>query len=66
MKVDAKAIKNEDGTFILVNLNGEPLTYKIKILDKEIEMKPKENLLIWELTDLKAYGINIINFDELC
>lgn len=67
MKVDAKVIKNEDGTFRLVNLNGEPFTYKIKIIDdKEIELKPKQDLLIWEMTDLKCYGINIINLDELC
>ncbi len=67
MKADAKAIKNKDGTFRLVNLNGEPFTYKIKIIDdKEIELKPKPNLLIWEMADLQAYGVNIINLDELC
>lgn len=67
MKADAKAIKNEDGTFRLVNLNGDPFTYKIKLYDdKEIELKPKQDLLIWEMTDLQAYGVNIINLDELC
>lgn len=67
MKVDAKAIKNEDGTFRLVKLNGEPFTYKIKLYNnEEIELKPKQNLLILEMSDLQAYGVNIINLDELC
>ena len=67
MKVDAKVIKNEDGTFRLVNLNGEPFTYKIKLYNnEEIELKPRQDLLIWEITDIKYYGVNIINLDELC
>ena len=67
MKVDAKGIKNDDGTFRLVDMNGEPFIYKLKLINgQEIEIKIKKDLEIWEMTDLKAYGVNIINLNELC
>ena len=64
--IEARGIKNDDGTFRLVDMNGEPLKMKLKLVDKEIELKIKQDLLIWEMTDLQAYGVNIINLDALC
>lgn len=64
--IDAKAIKNEDGTFRVVDMNDEPLKLKWNICGNEHELTCGQHLEMYSLCDLKYYGVNIINFDELC
>ena len=64
--MDAICIKNDDGTFRLTDLEGNDLVLELKITDDHtINIHVKKDLLIWEMTDLKAYGVNIINLEEI-
>ena len=63
--MDAICIKNDDGTFRLTDLEGNDLVLELKLLNGHaIKVPAKKDLLIWEMTDLKAYGVNIINLEE--
>ena len=64
--IEARAIKNDDGTFSVVDMNGKPLKWTWKICGREIEFKCSQHLELYSLTDLKCYGINIINLNEVC
>ena len=64
---EARIVLNSNGTFKLVDINGEPMKMKFKIGDKEYENLYKQDLTISDLYDIKnCYGVNIINLDELC
>ena len=63
--IEAKGIKNEDGTFRVVDMNDEPLKLKLNFGGKNHEILCDKHLEFYNLCDLKCYGVNIINLDEL-
>ena len=63
---NAWVIKNEDGTFRLVDADGEPLKMKWNIGGQIHENLISQKLEMYNLSDLKCYGVNIINFDDIC
>ena len=64
--MDARLIRNDNGTYRLVDLEGNDLMMEWKIGDTVHKTKIQTELTQSDLWDLQYYGVNIINPEDLC
>lgn len=64
--MNAKLVLNPNGTYKLVDLEGNDLEIEANLLNGiPLNMKIKKDLNLMEINDLREfYGIDIINFNE--
>jgi len=58
-------IKNNDGTYHITHLDGKDFEIHYKIGEKEYTMKIRKNLDLMSLNDLKFYGIEFVNLEDI-
>ena len=64
--MDAKLIKNDDGTFRLVDLEGNDFMLEFMIGNTLHKTLVKKDLTLGYVHDIQMYDVNIINLNDYC